>query len=83
MPIMWIRQASPMTVVVESDDGEELGRMEVEGLQARNATWKITEADEPGDRPVSGRGFRMRRRRGPDGEEQHVLKLEFGPGRRR
>lgn len=76
MPIIWIRESSPMTVIVESDDGEELGRMEVEGVQARDATWRITEAEEAGDAPVSNRGFRMRRRRGPTGEE-HVLKLEF------
>lgn len=76
MPIMWIRESSPMTVVVESDDGEELGRMEVEGVQGRNATWRIVDAEEPGEAPVCDRGFRMSRRRGPGGEE-HVLKLVF------
>ena len=79
MPILWIRETSPMTVVVESDDGTELSRMEVEGVRGRDATWKITEADEPGNAPVSNRGFRMRRRQGSDGEE-FVLKIEFGRG---
>lgn len=77
MPIIWIRESSPMTVVVESDGGEELGRMEVEDVQGRDATWRITEADEPGDAALTGRPFRMRRRGGAAGEE-YVLKLEFG-----
>ena len=80
MGIIWIRESSPMTVVVEDDEGRELGRLEVEGVQARDADWQITEADESGDRPISGRKFRMRRRQGPGGEE-HVLKLEFGENR--
>lgn len=76
MPIVWIRESSPMTVVVESDDGEELGRMEVEGVHGSDATWRIAEAEEADDGPVRGRRFRMSRRRGPEGEE-HVLKLAF------
>lgn len=82
MPIMWIRESSPMTVVVESDDGEELGRMEVEGVRARDATWRVTEASDPDGGPPPDRGFRMRRRSGPGGEE-YVLKLEFSRGRGR
>lgn len=80
MPIMWIRESSPMTVVVESDQGEELGRMEIEGVRARDATWKIAEADDPAGGPMSDdQRFRMRRREGPQGEE-YVLKLEFSRG---
>lgn len=77
MPIMWIRESSPMTVVVESDDGRELGRMEIEGVQARNAAWQILEAEDADDAPVCNRAFRMQ----PKDGGEHVLKMEFRPGR--
>lgn len=80
MGIIWIRDGSPLTIVAEDDDGNELDRMEVD-LQGRDVDWEITEVDDSPGKPVSGRKFRMSPRRGPGGEE-FQLRLEFGDARK-
>lgn len=75
MPIIWIRQASPMTIEVEDDDGETLNRMEVAGVDGREADWKV----EVGEGVGRGRPFRMKRvrGRGRDEQEEHQLKIRI------
>lgn len=79
MPILWIRQASPMTIEVEDDDGSTLNRMEVPGLDVRDSDWRI----EVGEGVGRGRPFRMKRVRGSgrgrgrDDGEEHQLKIRI------
>lgn len=78
MPILWIQDGSPLTISVHSDGGEELGHLEVEDVDGKNAVWRLTDLRDPRpSNPVYDREFRMR----PGGEEdgEFVLKLEFHP----
>jgi hypothetical protein len=61
MPIVWIEESSPLTITVESDDGEVLNRMEVEGVRGKDAVWRVTDVKDPApSNPIFQKGFRMR-----------------------
>lgn len=74
MPIMWIREGSPLEIAVESDDGKVLNSMKVRGVSGKNAIWHIADVEErrPSN-PVWEKGFRMRR----DGDDSAVLAIRF------
>lgn len=77
MPIVWIEESSPLTIAVEDDDGTVLNSMTVEGVDAADATWRLTELEnaKPAN-PVYNKGFRMKPDCGPKGDT-HRLKLEI------
>ena len=76
MPIVWIEDGSPLTIAVEAD-GEICGRLTVEGVDGKNAVWRVTDLENPRPaNPVFDKGFRMRPK--ADGDKS-VLKIEFRP----
>lgn len=77
MPIMWMEQESPLTITVTDDDGEELASMVVEGVDARDADWRITRLENPRpENPVYKKGFRMQPAGGSK-EDRYVLAIEI------
>lgn len=77
MPIVWIEESSPLTITVEDDDGTVLNSMEVEGIEAADATWRVTQLESPTpDNPIYEKGFRMQPGCGPKGDT-HRLKIEI------
>lgn len=77
MPIMWMEQESPLTITVTDDDGDELASMEVEGVDARDADWRITRLEDPRpENPVYKKGFRMQPVGGSK-EDRYVLAIEI------
>lgn len=74
MPIMWIREGSPLAITVVSDDGEKLASMEVPEVSGKDAVWRISDLEDPHpSNPVYEKGFRMRREKG----NRAVLRIEF------
>lgn len=76
MPMLWIRDGSPFEVIVESDDGEVLNRMEVPGVNGKDAVWRVTDVqDAQPSNPVFDKGFKMRPRE--RASDEFVLGIEF------
>lgn len=77
MPILWMEQESPLRITVVSDDGKELASMTVEGVDARDADWRVTRLEDPRPaNPVYNKGFRMQRDEESKGE-RYVLAIEI------